>query len=113
MNLAPPNQFRAAIEVLQQAREVLIGSLADEIVDQGPDLIEGGFVLNELLEMHGTRLHFLSLLLCQLEQSAEALDESMTAPPPPPPKLPSRTRSRPRAKKIQQKIPTEGSPDDA
>ena len=107
------NKYRAAIDVLHKGRDLLVEALADEILEQGPDLIEGGYQFNEFLESQGTRLHFLSLLVGQLEQSAEALDESMTAPPPPPPKLPSRTRSRPRAKKIQQKIPTEGSPDDA
>jgi hypothetical protein len=105
------NKYRAAIEVLQKGRDVLIDALADEILDQGVDLIEGGYQFNEFLESQGTRLHFLSLLVGQLEQSADALDEVMTAPPPPPPpKAPARKRTR--AKKIQQKVSTEGSPDD-
>jgi hypothetical protein len=106
------NKYRAAIEVLQRGRDVLVEALADEILDQGTDLIEGGYQFNEFLESQGTRLHFLSLLVGQLEQSAEALDESLIAPPPPPPpKSPARKRSR--SKKFQQKVPTEGSPDDA
>lgn len=105
------NKYRAAIEVLQKGRDVLIDALADEILDQGVDLVEGGYQFNEFLESQGTRLHFLSLLVGQLEQSADALDEVMTAPPPPPPpKAPARKRTR--AKKIQQKVSTEGSPDD-
>jgi len=108
------NKYRAAIDVLQKGRDVLVDALADEINDQGTDLIEGGYQFNEFLESQGTRLHFLALLVGQLEQSAESLDESLTAPPPPPPpKSPARKRTRPRAKKIQQKVPTEGSPDDA
>jgi hypothetical protein len=106
------NKYRSAIEVLQKGRDVLVEALADEILDQGTDLIEGGYQFNEFLESQGTRLHFLSLLVSQLEQSAEALDEALAAPPPPPPpRSPARKRSK--SKKIQQKVPTEGSPDDA
>ena len=105
------NKYRAAIEVLQKGRDLLVDALAEEVLDQGTDLIEGGYQFNEFLESQGTRLHFLSLLVSQLEQSAEAFDEAATAPPPPPPKPPARKRSR--SKKIQQKVPTEGSPDDA
>jgi hypothetical protein len=107
------NKYRAAIEVLQQGRDVLIASMADDIIEQGSDLVDGGFLFNEFLESQGTRLHFLSLLVSQLEQSADALDEALASPPsPPPPKAPARKRSRPKTKKLQQKIPTEGSPDD-
>jgi hypothetical protein len=107
------NKYRAAIDVLQKGRDVLVESLADEILEQGTDLIDGGYQFNEFLESQGTRLHFLSLLVCQLEQSAEALDEELTAPPPPPPKAPAKKKARARAKKVQQKVPAEGSPDDA
>ena len=114
MSSPDSNKFRAAIEVLQKGRELLVDALADEILDQGTDLVEGGYQFNEFLESHGTRLHFLSLLVGQLEQSAEALDEAIVLPPPPPPtKLPARKRSRSRPKKIQQKVPIEGSTDDA
>ena len=107
------NKYRAAIEVLQKGRDVLVDTMADEILDQGDDLVDGGFQFNEFLESQGTRLHFLSLLMCQLEQSAEALDEVLTAPPPPPPpKSPARKRSRAKPKKLQGKVPTEGSPED-
>jgi hypothetical protein len=108
------NKYRAAIEVLQKGRDVLVDAMADEIVDQGTDLIEGGFLFNEFLESQGTRLHFLSLLLSQLEQSAETLDEVLTAPapPPPPPKEPSKKRTRSKAKKMGQKVGSEGSTDD-
>ncbi len=107
------NKYRAAIEVLQKGRDVLVEAMAEEILDQGPDLIDGGYQFNEFLESQGTRLHFLSLLVSQLEQSAETLDEALTAPPPPPPKTPARKRTpRAKTKKIQQKVPTEGSPDD-
>ena len=108
------NKYRTAIDILQKGRDVLVEAMADEIVDQGRDLVDGGYQFNEFLESQGTRLHFLSLLVSQLEQSADALDEALTAPPPPPPpKSPARKRTRARSKKIQQKVPTEGSPDDA
>jgi hypothetical protein len=101
------NKYRVAIDVLQKGRDVMVESMADEIVQQGTDLVDGGYQFNEFLESQGTRLHFLSLLVSQLEQSAEALDERLTAPPPPPP-VKVRARTRTRAKKIQQKV----SPDD-
>jgi len=108
------NKYRSAIDVLQKGRDVLIDALADDILEQGGDLIDGGYQFNELLETQGTRLHFLSLLVGQLEQSAEVLDEELAAPPPPPkPKAPARKRGRVKAKKIQQNVSSEGSPDDA
>ena len=107
------NKFRAAIEVLQKGRDTLVDSMADEIVAQGPDLIEGGFLFNEFLEVQGTRLHFQTLLIGQLELSADARDEAIiAATPPPPPKAPPRKRSRPRPKKLQQEVSAEGSPED-
>ena len=106
----PFNKYRAAIEVLQRGRDVLVEGLADEILDQGEDLIEGGFLFNEFLETQGTRLHFLCILVSQLEQSAEALDETRSAPPPPP-KVPSKRRAK--SKKLEQQSSKEGSTDDA
>src|SRR3954452_6028550 len=92
------NKYRAAIEVLQKGRDVLVEAMADEILDQGPDLVDGGYQFNEFLESQGTRLHFLSLLVSQLEQSADSLDEVLTAPPPPPPTQTSARKRAPRAK---------------
>ena len=112
MSVSQVNKYRAAIEVLQKGRDALVDAMADEIVDQGTDLIEGGFLFNEFLESQGTRLHFLSLLVSQLEQSAEALDEAQTAVVPPPPPEPPKKRTRSRAKKVEQKVSTEGSADD-
>jgi hypothetical protein len=112
------NKFRAAIDVLQQGRDVLVESLADEILEQGDDLADGGFLFHEFLEAQGTRLHFLGLIMAQLEQSAESLDESqriaaMTSVPevPPEPK-PVTKRKRSRSKKLQQTSP-EGRTDEA
>lgn len=106
------NKFRAAIEVLQKGRDVLLDAMAEEIVEQGEDLIDGGYQFNEFLESQGTRLHFLTLLLSQLEQSADALDEARASAPSPPPKPPAKRRARTRSKKIQQKVPTEGFSED-
>ena len=98
------NKYRAAVEVLQRGRDLLVESLADEILDQGDDLTDTSFQFNEFLESQGTRLHFLGLLVSQLEQSAEALDEILTAPPPKPP-----IKRKSRAKKIAQQSSKEGS----
>ncbi len=106
------NKYRAAIQVLQRGRDSLVESLAEEVLAQADDLLEGGFLFNEFLEAQGTRLHFLSLLVSQLEQSAEAVDEvAIEMPPPAPAKAPRKRRAR--SKKIAQQASTEGKPDDA
>lgn len=92
------NKYRVAIEILQRGRDVLVEGLADEILEQGDDLTEGGFLFNEFLETQGKRIHFLTLLVSQLEQSAEALNEMQLQPPRP--KAPAKRRPRP--KKIQE-----------
>jgi len=102
------NKYRAAVEILMKGRDVLVEGLADAILDQGEDLTEGGYLFNEFLEVQGTRIHFLSLLVSQLEQSAEAFDELQAPPPPPKPAV----KRRPRSKKIQQ-TSKEGSTDEA
>src|SRR3954447_15935762 len=103
------NKYRAAVDVLQRGRDVLVDELADEILTQADDLIEGGFLFNEFLEGQGTRIHFLGLLLTQLEQSAEALDESRAAAAPPAPPKKRRTRS----KKLERQAAPEGSTGDS
>jgi hypothetical protein len=106
------NKYRAAIEVLQRGRDVLVESLADDILDQGEEFSDGGFLFNEFLETQGTRIHFLSLLIGQLEQSAEAYEEARPAPPPPAPKPRTKAKQRSRAKKIPQRSSQEKSADD-
>jgi hypothetical protein len=69
---SPSSKYRNALDLLQRGREVLVERLADEILEQGEDLLEGGFQFHELLETHGMKLHFLGVLLAHLEQSAEA-----------------------------------------
>jgi hypothetical protein len=70
------NKYRAAIEVLQKGRDLLVDDLTAEVLDRGDDLAEGGFMFHEFLETQGTRLHFLSLIVSQLEQSAEMAEEA-------------------------------------
>ncbi|WZO99854.1 hypothetical protein EP7_001468 [Isosphaeraceae bacterium EP7] len=101
MNDLATNKFRAAVEVLQRGRDVLVDELADEILEQADDLIDGSYAFNELLETQGTRLHFLALLLSQLEQSAEIMDEALAARPPAP------RKRRSRSKKVQQQATAE------
>jgi len=94
--------------ILQRGRDVMVEELTGEILDREDDLVEGGFFLNEFLETQGTRLHFLCLLVSQLEQSAEALEESVQ---PPPASKPAPKR-RPRAKKLAQPATGRGSADE-
>lgn len=112
------NKYRAAAAALQRGRDQLVDALADEVLDQGDDLLENNFLFNEFLENQGTRLHFLTLVLSQLEQSAEAFDEATasrrTSPPAPAADAPAPRKRRPRAKKMPQKTssPTEGKSED-
>ncbi|HEV3165871.1 MAG TPA: hypothetical protein VGZ22_17715 [Isosphaeraceae bacterium] len=99
------NKYRAAIQILQRGRDVLVDDLANEVLDQAEDLCDGGFTFNEFLEAQGTRLHFLSLLVTQLEQSAELLDEA-NAPPAPV------RRRKARSRKLERQPSTEESTGD-
>lgn len=102
------NKYRLAIDLLQRRRDSLVEELADEIVDHGDDFGFDAYTFNELLETQGTRLHFLGLMISQLEQSADSFEEAQPAPPAA--KTPRRRRTP--AKKMQQ-ASKEGSPDDA
>lgn len=110
------NKYRAAAQALQRGRDQLVEAMAEEVLDQGDELLDNNFLFNEFLENQGTRLHFLTLVLSQLEQSAEAFDEMNATPPAPPPKPGAAAsqpkRRRPRAKKMPQKASTEGTGDD-
>jgi hypothetical protein len=105
------NKYRSAVEILQRGRDVLVDELTNEILDREDQLVEGGFLLNEFLEVQGTRLHFLCLLVSQLEQSAEALDETRQPPPPVPAAKPAAKR-RPRTKKLPQQTAGQGAADE-
>jgi hypothetical protein len=106
-----PNKFRSAVAVLQRGRDTLVAEMAEEILDREEDLTDGGFFLNEFLESQGTRLHFLCLLVSQLEHSAEALEESLQTPPPAPASK-AATKRRPRTKKLSQPATGKGSTDE-
>jgi hypothetical protein len=105
------NKYRNAIEILQRGRDVLVDELANEVLDRADDLVEGGFLLNEFLEAQGTRLHFLCLLVSQLEVSAEALEEAQQPPAPAPASKPAAKR-RPRTKKLTQQATGKGTADE-
>lgn len=108
------NKFRAAAEVLQRGRDSLVESMAEEVLDQGDQLLENGYLFNEFLETQGTRLHFMSMVLSQLEQSADSFDERAAAIPPlPSPSaagLPKKRRAR--VKKLPQQASAESKTDD-
>ncbi len=119
----PMNKYRAAIEILLQGRDQLVESLADDVLDQQENLLDGGFQFHEFLESQGARLHFLGLILGHLEQSAELMDEIVAArqrfadpgprSEPPHPRKRSRTRNPRSAKPRKQPPPgSEGTIDD-
>lgn len=73
----PQNRYQLAVDVLQKGREVLLRDLTEEILYHAEDFEEGGFLFQEFLENQGTKLHFLYLMLSQLEQSADAFEATM------------------------------------
>ena len=105
------NKYRAAVEILYRSRDRLVEAMADDVLDQADDLIENGYAFNEFIENQGTRLHFLSAVVTQLEQSADVFDETAAASPPPrsPKSAEAPKKRRTRAKKLPQQAPTEGS----
>lgn len=106
------NKYRAAVEVLQKGRDLVMDAIADDVLDQAEDLLEGGYQFHEFLETQGTRLHFLSLLIQQLEQSADGIEETPTsAAPPAEPK--AKKPRKPRSKKLQTQASAEGKSEDA
>lgn len=70
----PQNRYQLAVDVLQKGREVLLRDLTEEILYHAEDFEEGGFLFQEFLENQGTKIHFLYLMLSQLEQSAETFE---------------------------------------
>jgi hypothetical protein len=102
------NKYRAAMAILQRGRDMMVEQLAEEILDREDDLVDGGFLLNEFLEAQGTRLHFLCLLVSQLEQSAEGLEEAHQ----PPPAAKPAPKRRPRTKKLAEPATGKNSTDD-
>lgn len=134
--VAASNKFRSAIEVLQRGRDLLMDELAETVLDQADELLEGGFAFHEFLENQGTRVHFLCLLLSQLEQSAEAAEEAQVealtplfefelegavepagSTDDPAPAKPAARKRKSRAKpkggkKLAQQSPTESTPDE-
>jgi hypothetical protein len=111
------NKYRAAMEVLERGRDLLVESLADSVLDQEENIVEGGFQFHEFLETQGARLHFLGLILGHLDQSAEMLEESRAERPAPSPQpaKPARPRAkrRPRARGPQFSKPRKESPPDS
>lgn len=71
----PQNRFQMAVEVLQRGRDVLMQEMAEQIIDRSEDFEEGGFLFQEFLENQGSKLHFLYLMISQLEQSSELFEE--------------------------------------
>lgn len=80
MNTVPSrhhhNKYREALELLQRSRDQLVDQVTDHLLDQGEEVLEQGYMIHEFLENQGTRLHFLTLLASQIEQSADQWDEA-------------------------------------
>lgn len=113
MTTATYNKYRAAVEVLQKGRELVVEGIADDILDQGEDLLEGGYQLNEFLENQGTRLHFLTLLIQQLEQSAEEAAPKPEPEPEPEPVAKAKPKPRKSRSKKMTQAAAEGKAEDA
>ena len=122
MRELPHNKYRAAMEILLQGRDQLVETLADDVLDQQENLLEGGFQFHEFLESQGARLHFLGLIMGHLEQSAELIEQlterfepmpSSSKSNPPLPRKRSKARN-PRSPKPRRQSPpdSEGTPDE-
>lgn len=112
MSTTTTNKFRAAVQVLQRGRDLVVDAIADDVLYQGDDLLETNYQFNEFLEVQGTRLHFLTLLIQQLEQSAENLEEAAQASLPKPEPKPRKPR-KPRTKKLPSQASAESTSDEA
>ena len=106
-----PNKFRTAVEVLQKGRDLVVDAIAYDVLDQADDLLDGGYQFHEFLETQGTRLHFLTLLIQQLEQSAEVVEEAQIMAAAPVVEKAPKPR-KPRAKKIQGRASAEKRAED-
>ncbi|WP_158633506.1 hypothetical protein [Tautonia sociabilis] len=73
--------LQAAVSVLNQAREAMLDQMAETVLSMADEFAEGGFQVNEFLELNGSRLHFLCLLISQLEQLGEL--RALSSPPTP------------------------------
>lgn len=68
------NKYRAALRILQQGRDRFADELADTVLDRSDELLESPYLMTELVESQGSKLHYLAMLMAQLEQSAEDQD---------------------------------------
>lgn len=68
---SPLNKYRGALDVLRRGRDILVDDLAETVNDRAEDLLDSPFLLGELLENHGMKLQFLTLMMSQLEQLAD------------------------------------------
>jgi hypothetical protein len=117
------NKYRAALRVLQEGRDRFADELADTVLERCDDLLESSFLLTELVESQGSRLHYMAMLMAQLEQAAEdhdaaenrlrepssAVDDELSAPPAA--GLRRRTRVRKRRKLPPEQSSAEGQHD--
>ncbi len=109
----PPekNRYREALDLLQRSREQLVEQATEYILDQGEEILEQGYLFHEFLENHGTRMHFLTLLASQIEQSADDWDEARARESRRSSKKPKSAKppARPRRRKAVESSP-EGNP---
>ncbi|WP_169974992.1 hypothetical protein [Tautonia rosea] len=57
----------------------MLDQMADQVLTMADDFAEGGFQVNEFLEMHGSRLHFLCLMISQFEMLRETRNTELKA----------------------------------
>jgi hypothetical protein len=106
----PANKYRTAMEVLQRSRDQMVEEMADLVIEQAADFLEGGYLFNEFLEGQGTKLHFLGLLLAQLEQSAEQLEEAAATRVASHPTTTPKPKRKSRPKKLPEQSSCENEP---
>jgi hypothetical protein len=71
------SRYRLAAKTLDHVRSVLLDRLADEVISHADDLDDAQhFLLTDIVEVQGTRLQLICMVIGQLEQASANLEAS-------------------------------------
>lgn len=101
----PENKYRKALDIFNQARNIMVEALADEILENEDDYRDAGFLFQEFLESRGPRMQFVSVIAGYLEHAAETFDERWSAA------VPAHSRRRRRGRAADNEVETSRASD--